>query len=459
MATTIKLKNGSGAPLAGDLVQGEPALDLTNKRLYTEDSGGTVIEVGTNPTSLTTGTFTSTGIDDNATSTAITIDSSENVGIGTASPVSLGAGYKNIDVRHTTGGGLTLGDTSNIHAYLFSDNNGVTLQSPGSRSIKFTTGSTERMRIDANGKIFMNEGVPFSWADGSQNVAAEIYGDSSDNLVFRNTSAKTERMRIDSSGNLLFNTTNTLTSAELTAGETGIALRSGDLIIVSRDGGSGLLVNRKTSDGDLIDFRKNGTTVGSIGTEGGDLTIGTGDTGVQFGDSGDYIRPWNTSTNANRDAAIDLGVSTSRFKDLYLSGGAYLGGTGAANHLDDYEEGTFSPTISSGTASFSNATYTKVGRVVVVTVFFQSVSDQSSTTALQVGNLPFTSDSNTFSAHTGLSRHFNRGDGTIVAYMGGSSNVLNFYALDLGADYLAVRHQDLNNAGANYYATITYIAA
>ena len=47
--TTIKLKNGSGAPTAGDLVQGEAALDLTNKRLYTEDSGGTVIEVGTNP--------------------------------------------------------------------------------------------------------------------------------------------------------------------------------------------------------------------------------------------------------------------------------------------------------------------------------------------------------------------------------------------------------------------------
>jgi hypothetical protein len=63
MATTIKLKNGSGAPLAGDLVAGEPALDLTNKRLYTEDSGGTVIEVGTNPTSVTTGAITSTGID------------------------------------------------------------------------------------------------------------------------------------------------------------------------------------------------------------------------------------------------------------------------------------------------------------------------------------------------------------------------------------------------------------
>lgn len=52
MASTIQLKRGSGAPLAGDLVAGEPALDLTNKRLYTEDSGGTVIEVGTNPSSL-----------------------------------------------------------------------------------------------------------------------------------------------------------------------------------------------------------------------------------------------------------------------------------------------------------------------------------------------------------------------------------------------------------------------
>ena len=52
MATTIKLKNGSGAPLAGDLVQGEPALDLTNKRLYSEDSVGTVIEIGTNPSTI-----------------------------------------------------------------------------------------------------------------------------------------------------------------------------------------------------------------------------------------------------------------------------------------------------------------------------------------------------------------------------------------------------------------------
>ena len=65
--TTIKLKNGSGAPAAVDLVKGEPALDLTNKRLYTEDSSGTVIEVGTNPTSLNTGAITSTDLNVNGT--------------------------------------------------------------------------------------------------------------------------------------------------------------------------------------------------------------------------------------------------------------------------------------------------------------------------------------------------------------------------------------------------------
>ena len=75
MATTIKLKNGSGAPLAGDLVQGEPALDLTNKRLYTEDSGGTVIEVGTNPSTLTVDTD------------VLVVDATNNrVGIGTTGP-------------------------------------------------------------------------------------------------------------------------------------------------------------------------------------------------------------------------------------------------------------------------------------------------------------------------------------------------------------------------------------
>ena len=43
-----------------------------------------------------------------------------------------------------------------------------------------------------------------------------------------------------------------------------------------------MYVGRKTSDGTLIDFRKDGTTVGSIGTYASDLTIGDDDVGIRF---------------------------------------------------------------------------------------------------------------------------------------------------------------------------------
>jgi hypothetical protein len=45
MATTIITKNGSGAPATGDLVQGELAVDLTNKSLYSKDTSGNIIEI------------------------------------------------------------------------------------------------------------------------------------------------------------------------------------------------------------------------------------------------------------------------------------------------------------------------------------------------------------------------------------------------------------------------------
>jgi len=57
-----------------------------------EPQSGTTLTLGASGDTITIpsgATFTSTGIDDNATSTAITIDSSENIGIGTSSPTAL----------------------------------------------------------------------------------------------------------------------------------------------------------------------------------------------------------------------------------------------------------------------------------------------------------------------------------------------------------------------------------
>jgi hypothetical protein len=62
----------------------------------------------------------------------------------------------------------------------------------------------------------------------------------------------------------------------------GVELFPNDRSAFTRDSGYSILVNRLTSDGDLINFRKDGTTVGSIGTEGGDMAIGNDDAGIQF---------------------------------------------------------------------------------------------------------------------------------------------------------------------------------
>ena len=70
--TTIITKNsstGSAVPTSGDLVQGELAVNVTDKRLFTEDSGGTVVELGTNPSTLSLGgtAITATGTELNYT--------------------------------------------------------------------------------------------------------------------------------------------------------------------------------------------------------------------------------------------------------------------------------------------------------------------------------------------------------------------------------------------------------
>lgn len=88
--------------------------------------------------------------------------------------------------------------------------------------------------------------------------------------------------------------------------------------------------------------------------------------------------------------------------DLTISGGVYLGGTGAANKLDDYEEGTWTPTAA-GTATISSSVgrYTKIGRLV--TIEFEATYNSSGTADL--GSLPFAAGSD--SRDVGVAREDN----------------------------------------------------
>jgi len=132
-----------------------------------------------------------------------------------------------------------------------------------------------------------------------------------------NGSVGRDAVTIDSSGNLLVGKTSTA------FGTAGIEARSGGTLWATASETNAASFNRLSSDGAIAYFNKDGTPVGSIGTSGGRLYIGSDDTSIFF-DSGTSpsLRPHGP---ADPDGVIDIGESGYRFKDLYLSGNVNLG--------------------------------------------------------------------------------------------------------------------------------------
>jgi hypothetical protein len=124
----------------------------------------------------------------------------------------------------------------------------------------------------------------------------------------------------DNSGNFLVGTTGNNPSANGAGGDAGVAVSGSGYISAARSSEAVALFNRMDSDGEIALFRRDGTTVGSIGSNSGIYTyIGTDDTTLLFAGNIDAILPRGIA-GAQRDAAIDLGSSSNRFKDLYRSG-------------------------------------------------------------------------------------------------------------------------------------------
>lgn len=198
-------------------------------------------------------------------------------------------------------------------------------------------------------------------------------------------------MTIDSSERVLVGTT----SATI-IGSGGIALKGADgRIDASGGGGPAALLDRRTNDGDVVSFSKAGSAVGKIGTFGSRLHIASnGNSGLRFRDDLSCIIPCNAD-GSNSDADQNLGQSGVRFQTLFLSGGVRLGGTGTANELDDYEEGTWTPTLrgESGTEpaqTSATARYVKVGQLVHIEARVAMGADNGGSGMEMIG-LPFAS--------------------------------------------------------------------
>ena len=203
---------------------------------------------------------------------------------------------------------------------------------------------------------------------------------------------------IDSSENVLVGKT-TIAGAFNTV---GTELRETGLVQSTVDGSKCIDLNRKSSDGAIIGFSKDGASKGSIGV---------------------------TSTGA------------------YIT----LGGTGAANTLDDYEEGTWTANASQYSVGISTtgAYYRKVGTLVHVNIYL-NVASTSATNGVLISGLPFAAAGT--NNHSYLVGRSNQGAIICQVNAGGSAFDMRLVASDANKTFA-------NMSGSYILISGTYVSA
>jgi len=281
--------------------------------------------------------------------------------------------------------------------------------------------------------------------------------------------ATSTAMTLDSSGNLLVGKTSTgsnTVGSEIRDGTSGYTAT-----FTGNDAANSVLsVMRNNGDGELIRLRNSsGNPVGTISTYSDGIVVGNSRSSsyANLRYTNDQVFPC-TSTGGTNDNAIDLGKSTSRFQDLYLSGGVFLGGTGSSNKLNDYEEGTWTPywSASGATPTLTYSTqigrYTKIGDLVVCWARLTHSSISGGTGYARLSGLPFNPSSFEEQAggQIGYSTAFDAGSTPIAIHADNGVNYCWLYYQSTAAGDInsTPNISSLKSTGSIYFSVVYKVA-
>jgi len=356
--------------------------------------------------------FSSTGIDDNATSTALTIDSSGDVGINNTAP-NLNPFNKAVTLSGTNNCGYELAKGSTLHgAFALQGDNRVQVINFQSADITFNTtpSATERMRITSAGNVGIGTSSP--------NFPLEIYKASTSEVAIGTDNGGTAQLSFwegNSSTKEFFVKYDGFNNNGV-IGTSG----SSNAIVIARDTGNvGIGTtspNAKLHVNGLIEA--NGSLYRGIfggAVQDADMTGATGGNGSEV-----QIQ----SPSSGRPASLTLGGSLGNNESLGVIGFYNSGNTNGKRlraYIRSGQEGATANEQGARIlfATANNAASTPTERMRI-----------DSSGGLGVGDTPFTETRLTLKAPAGGNQYMvygKNGAGTHTLLITGSGNITNYY--------------------------------